>query len=79
MGGNTVAFLVATWWQTHPQEPEAAALATLKTLRFLGSCSLCKVLDTTLYRKVQRYRLENVGLTADAAQSDPPRVAPPVR
>ena len=34
---------------------------------------------STLYRKVQRYRLENVGLTADAAQSDPPRVAPPVR
>ncbi len=34
---------------------------------------------STLYRKVQRYRLENVGLTADAAQSDAPRVAPPVR
>jgi len=34
---------------------------------------------STLYRKVQRYRLENVGLTADAAQSDPPRVPPPAR
>ena len=31
---------------------------------------------STLYRKVQRYRLENVGLGEDSAQSAPPLGAP---
>ena len=68
------------WWQTHPDKTLTAKIRKRK-VRLFGCVSVhreCarKASETTLYRKVQRYRLENVGVGEGASQAAPPRGAP---